>query len=79
MIRLVAALAFAAGAVWAWLSAQSVVEVAPVLDGEPATTSVIYYPPLVLLALLLLTVAGVLAVLGVAGRRRRRTRTAYTP
>jgi hypothetical protein len=68
---LVGALLSGAGAVWAWLSARSVVDVAPILDGEPATTSVVYYPPLVLLALLLLTVAGVLAVLGVASRRRR--------
>jgi NO-binding membrane sensor protein with MHYT domain len=52
----------------------STVEVAPVLDGEPMTTSVIYSPPLLVASLFLATVAGVLSVLGVA-RLRRTKRT----
>ena len=48
----------------------SPVTVAPVLDGEPQTTSVVYSPPLLVLSLLLATIAGVLAVLGVARLRR---------
>jgi NO-binding membrane sensor protein with MHYT domain len=42
-----------------------------VVDGEPMTASVVYNPPLVALSLLLATVAGVLAVIGVARLRRR--------
>ena len=53
---------------------------APVIDGEPATTSVVYDAPLLTLALLLATVAGVLVVLGIANlRRRREALRAYTP
>jgi hypothetical protein len=57
--------------VLSWLAASSTVVVAPVLEGEPQTTSVVYSPPLLGLSLLLATVAGVLAVLGLAGLRRR--------
>ena len=60
------------GSVWSWLNASSQVVVAPVTDGEPSTTSINYYPPLVLLALTLAAVAGVLAVLAVARWRRHR-------
>jgi hypothetical protein len=47
------------------------VVVAPVLEGEPQTTSVVYSPPLLGLSLFLATVAGVFAVLGIARLRRR--------
>ena len=50
--------------------------VAPVLEGEPSTTSVVYYAPLLTLSLLLVTVAGVLAVVGVARLRRTAFRRA---
>ncbi|GFG52601.1 hypothetical protein CQY20_01115 [Mycolicibacterium agri] len=70
-VELVLAVVAAAGAVWSWFAAQSVVTVAPVLEGEPQTTSVAYYPPLLVLMLLLATVAGVLAIDGVARLRRR--------
>ena len=53
-----------------WLAASSTVAVAPVLDGEPQTTSVVYSPPLLVLSLLLATVAGVLVVVGIARLRR---------
>jgi hypothetical protein len=66
-IRLVAAVVAAAGAVWSWIGAQTIVTVAPILAGEPQTTSVAYSPPMLVLMLLLATVAGILAVLGVAG------------
>jgi len=46
------------------------VTVAPVLDGEPQTTSVVYSPPLLVLSLFLATVAGVLVVVGIARLRR---------
>lgn len=68
---LVLAAAAAAGAVLCWLQVTSLVDVPPVTDGQPATVSVVYDPPLMILTWLLATTAGVLAVLGVAGLRRR--------
>jgi hypothetical protein len=70
-LELVLAVVAAAGCVLSWLAASSTMVVAPVLDGEPQTTSMIYSPALVVLSLLLATVAGVLAVLGLARLRRR--------
>jgi len=69
-IELVLAVVAAAGCVLSWLAARSTVEVAPVLDGQPMTTSVVYSPPLLVASLFLATVAGVLAVLGVRRMRR---------
>jgi len=71
----------AAGAVLCWLHVRSPVDVAPVTEGQPATVSVVYDPPLMLLCWALATVAGVLAVLGAAGllRRRRKALDTYTP
>jgi hypothetical protein len=69
-VELVLAVVAAAGCVLSWLAASSTVVVAPVLEGEPPTTSVEYSPPLLVLSLLLATVAGVLVVLGVARLRR---------
>ena len=71
-IELLLAAVAAAGCVLSWLAASSTVVVAPVLEGEPQTTSVVYSPPLLGLSLFLATVAGVLAVLGIAGLRRGR-------
>lgn len=82
VVQLVLAVAAAAGAVLCWLQITSLVDVPPVTEGQPATVSVVYDPPLMLLAWALATVAGVLAVLGVAGLRRRRRRPTldtYTP
>ena len=53
-----------------WLAARSTVAVAPVLESEPMTTSVVYSAPLLGLSLLLATVSGVLAVVGAARLRR---------
>ena len=69
-IELVLAVVAAAGCVLSWLAARSTVEVAPVIDGQPMTASVVYSPPLLVASLFLATVAGVLAVLGVARWRR---------
>jgi hypothetical protein len=71
-VELVLAVLAAAGAVWSWFGAQSVVTVAPVLPDEPQTTSVTLSPPMLVLMLLLATVAGVLAVDGLAKLRRGR-------
>ena len=70
-LELVLAVVAAVGCVLSWLGASSTVVVAPVLDGEPQTMSVVYSPPLLVLSLLLATVAGVLAVVGIARLRRR--------
>jgi hypothetical protein len=69
-IELVLAVVAAVGCVLTWWAAGSTVAVAPVLDGQPPTTSVVYSPPMVVLSLLLATLAGVLAVLAVARLRR---------
>jgi hypothetical protein len=70
ILELLLAIVAAAGCVLSWLGAQSTVAVAPVIEGEPMTTSVIYSAPLLVLSLVLATVAGVLAVLGFASLRR---------
>ena len=71
-VQLVLALVAAAGALLCWPHITSLVDVAPVTEGQPATVSVVYNPPLMLLVWLLAVAAGVLAVLGIAGLRRRR-------
>lgn len=68
-VELVLAVVAAAGAVWSWFGARSIVTVAPILEGEPQTTSVALSPPMLVLMLLLATVAGVLAVDGIARLR----------
>jgi len=70
-VELVLAVVAAVGSVLSWLAASSTVVVAPVLEGEPQTTSAVYSPPLLGLSLLLATVAGVLTVLGIATLRQR--------
>jgi hypothetical protein len=61
----------AVGCVLSWIRARAMVQVEPIANGEPATTSVTYYAPLLVLALALATAAGVLVVFGVARLRRR--------
>ncbi|MCW2511663.1 MAG: hypothetical protein JWR11_705 [Mycobacterium sp.] len=70
-VELVLAALAAVGCVVSWLAARSVGVAAPVIPSEPSMPTVAYDPSLVALAVLLATVAGVLAVLGVAGFRRR--------
>lgn len=80
VVQLVLAAVAAAGAALCWSGVRSLVEVPPILDGQPATVSVVYDPPLMVLAWLLATTAGVLMVLGTAGLRRdRSTLVTYTP
>ncbi|TQK30460.1 hypothetical protein [Arthrobacter sp. SLBN-53] len=73
MIQLGAAVCALVGCVLSWLASRSDAELPPVLEGEPTVATVIYYPPLILLALLLATVAGVLTVLGIVRLRASRT------
>jgi hypothetical protein len=72
IVELALAVVAAAAGVWSWVASRSTVEVAPIAAGEPKTTSITYYPPLLVLGMLLLTVAGVLVVVGVARLRRQR-------
>jgi hypothetical protein len=76
IVQLVLATLAMVGAVLSWLQVRSIVEVSPIADGQPATTSVTYSPPMMVLTMLLATAAGVLIVLGVTGLiRGRRART----
>ena len=66
-----------AGAGVSWLHARHMVRVAPVAEGQPFTSSLVYDPQQLLLTMVLITTAGVLAVVGMARLRRpqRRSRT----
>ena len=79
--QLVLALVAAAGAAVSWSQVRSWIDVAPITDGQPATVSVVYNPPLMMLSWLLATAAGVLVILGITGLRRVRRLTidTYTP
>lgn len=80
LVQLVLAAVAAAGAALCWSAVRSLVEVPPIIDGQPATVSAVYDPPLMVLAWLLATTAGVLLVLGVAGLRHGRSALAtHTP
>lgn len=68
--ELVVACAALAGAALSWSHARATMGVAPIADGQPATTQLVFDPQLLLLTLVLATVAGVSAVLGVARLRR---------
>ena len=82
LLQLILAAAALAGAALCWSQVKAMVDVAPVTDGQPATVSAVYDPPMMILSMLLATAAGVLAVLGVAGLRRvapESTLDTYTP
>ena len=66
VVELALACLAAVGCAISWSAVRSTVVVAPVADGQPVTTSVVYDPQLLLLTLLLATAAGMLAVVGVA-------------
>jgi hypothetical protein len=70
VIELVLAALALVGCVLGWLSASRTVVVAPVLDGEPSTVSLVYDAPMLTLSLLLAAVAGMLAVFGITHLRR---------
>ncbi len=69
-VQLILSVIAAVGAGFAWSHVRSWVDVAPITDGQPATVSVVYDPPLMMLTWLLATAAGVLLVLGLSGLRR---------
>ncbi|OMC16458.1 hypothetical protein [Mycobacterium sp. SP-6446] len=71
-LELVLAIAALAGAAVSWSHARHTVAVAPIAEGQPFTTSLVYDPQALLLTLVLLTTAGVLAVIGLARLRRER-------
>lgn len=79
IVQLLFALAAGAGAALLWPAVSTAVDIAPVTEGQPATVSIVYHAPVLLLIWLLVTTAGVLTVLAVAGLRRRRTLDAHTP
>jgi hypothetical protein len=69
-VELAVACAALVGAGVTWSHSRHTIGVAPIADGQPATTQLVFDPQLLLLTLLLATIAGVLAVLGVARLRR---------
>ena len=75
LVLLGLACAALAGAGVSWTHARHTTGVAPIAEGQPATTSLVYDPQLLLLTLLLVTTAGVLAVLALARLRRARRPT----
>ena len=72
LVELILAGAGLVGAGVSWSHAGRTVEVAPIADGQPFTTSLVYDPQLLLLTLVLVTTAGVSAVVGLARLRRER-------
>lgn len=70
MVEVTLAVLAAVGCVLSWLSASRQVVVAPLLEGQPSTVSLVYDAPMLTLSLLLATLAGVLVVLAVARLRR---------
>ena len=72
LVELVLACAALVGAGVSWPHARHAVRIAPIADGQPFTTSLVYDPQLLLLILVLVTTAGVLAVVGMARLQRER-------
>jgi hypothetical protein len=72
VLEVVLAAVASAGCVASWLASRSTMVNPPVGDGEPPTSSVSYYPPLVTLAFLLCALAGSLWVVAIARWRRSR-------
>jgi hypothetical protein len=72
LVELGLACAALVGAGVSWSHARHTVGVAPIAEGQPFTTSLVYEPKQLLLTMLLLTAAGVLAAVGAARLRRSR-------
>ena len=70
LVELVLALAALVCAGLSWSHARHTVAVAPIADGQPVTTSLVYDPQQLLMTMLMATLAGVLAVVGAARLRR---------
>lgn len=75
LIEVALAVAAVVGAVVSAANVRAVVAVAPITEGEPATTSVAWHAPPLVLALLLVTIAGILTVIGITRWRRSQTHT----
>jgi hypothetical protein len=73
-VELALAVAAAVGCGFSWSAVRSPVELAPVAKGQPVMTAMVYDPSLLLLTLLLATLAGMLAVVGIARLRRAASR-----
>jgi hypothetical protein len=74
LVALGVACAAVAGVGLCWVHSRRTVAIAPIADGQPSTTSLVYEPAMLLLTMLLAIVAGVLAVIGVTRLRRARDR-----
>jgi hypothetical protein len=72
LVELFLACAALVGAAVSWAHARHTVSVAPVADGQPFTSSLVYDPRLLLLTLVLVTTAGVLEVVAIARLWRER-------
>ncbi len=72
LLELILAIAALVGAGFSWLQARHWVGVAPIADGQPSTTALVYDPQQLLLTMLLLMVAGILLVVGATRLRRAR-------
>lgn len=72
VLELVLACLALAGAVVSWLHARHTVSVAPVAEGQPSTTSLVYDPQQLVLTMVLITLAGMLLVVGAARLGRSR-------
>ncbi|WP_422742295.1 hypothetical protein ACN27E_14150 [Mycobacterium sp. WMMD1722] len=70
VVELVIAALAAAGCVVSWRAASRLSVAPPILPGQPEMPVQLYSAPMLVLALLLATLAGVLAVLGIARLRR---------
>lgn len=76
-VELALACAALVGVGVSWVHARHIVDMAPITDGQPSTTSLVYDPQPLLLAMLLAMIAGVLVVVGMA--RLWRARRAARP
>jgi hypothetical protein len=72
LVELGLACAAVVGVALSWLHSRHTVIIAPIADGQPTTTALVYDPQLLLLTMWLAIFAGVLAVAGVARLRRTR-------
>jgi hypothetical protein len=70
LLELGLAFAALAGAGVSWSHARHTIGVAPIADGQPSTTSLVYDPQQLLLTMLLATLAGILLVVGLTRLRR---------
>ncbi len=73
VVQLALACVALVGAGVSWSRSHHKVSVAPIADGQPFTTSLVYDPQLLLLTLVLLTTAGVLMVVGTVRLLRARS------